>query len=98
MRTFHIGGTASRAAENTDLKAKYDGVVRLHDVDPVGRKDGGLVAMSRHGELSIVEQSGKRERERERHKIVAGAHLQVKDGDSVEAGALLAEWDPYTTP
>jgi DNA-directed RNA polymerase subunit beta' len=98
MRTFHIGGTASRAAENTDLKAKYDGVVRLHDVDPVGRKDGGLVAMSRHGELSVVEQSGNRERERERHKIVAGAHLQVKDGDSVEAGALLAEWDPYTTP
>ncbi|MBM4242371.1 MAG: DNA-directed RNA polymerase subunit beta' [Deltaproteobacteria bacterium] len=100
MRTFHIGGTASRHVEQTELDARNAGVVRFHGVNTVANKDGDLVVMSRNSQITIVEgaaQSG-RERERERYPIVYGAKLKVKDGDSVKAGARLAEWDPYTTP
>jgi DNA-directed RNA polymerase subunit beta' len=103
MRTFHIGGTASRRAEQTTLEARNGGVLRLHDVNSVRARDGSLVVMSRHGEVGIAErvkaEDGKvRERERERYPLVYGAKLRKGDGAEVKAGELVAEWDPYTTP
>ena len=100
MRTFHIGGTASRHVEQTELDTRNAGVVRFHSLNTVSNKDGDLIVMSRNGQVTIVEegaQSG-RERERERYPIVYGAKLKVKDGQAVKAGGRLAEWDPYTTP
>jgi DNA-directed RNA polymerase subunit beta' len=104
MRTFHIGGTASRRAEQTTLEARNDGIVRLHGVNTVKSRDG-LVVMSRHSEVAIgvpepASESGApaRERERERYPLVYGAKLRKADGDRIKAGELIAEWDPYTTP
>jgi DNA-directed RNA polymerase subunit beta' len=104
MRTFHIGGTASRRAEQTTLEARNEGVIRLHGVNTVKNRDGSLVVMSRHAELAVVERvtsadsANVRERERERYPLVYGAKLRKGDGDKVKAGELIAEWDPYTTP
>jgi DNA-directed RNA polymerase subunit beta' len=100
MRTFHIGGTASRRAEQTTLEARNDGSVKFINISTVVNKDGDLVVMNRNGELAIVEKvdEGKRERERERYRIVYGAKLKKKHDVRVKAGELLAEWDPYTLP
>jgi DNA-directed RNA polymerase subunit beta' len=103
MRTFHIGGTASRRAEQTTLEARNEGIIRLHGVNTVRARDGSLVVMTRHGEIAIAEQvtsdSGVvRERERERYPLVYGAKLRKGDGEKVKGGELIAEWDPYTTP
>src|SRR5437867_199381 len=98
MRTFHIGGTASRRAEQTTLEARNDGKVKFINLQTVVSKDGDLVVMNRNGEIAIVEEVEGRERERERYPIVYGARLKKKDGMRIKAGELLAEWDPYTTP
>ncbi|HTT76860.1 MAG TPA: DNA-directed RNA polymerase subunit beta' [Candidatus Binataceae bacterium] len=104
MRTFHIGGTASRRAEQTTLEARNEGLVRLHNVKTVPSHDGSLVVMTRHGEVAITavvqNESGgpARERERERYPLVYGAKLRKADGERVKPGELIAEWDPYTTP
>src|SRR5256885_6952562 len=98
MRTFHIGGTASRRAEQTTLEARNDGKMKFMNLQTVVSKDGDLVVMNRNGELAIVEELEGRERERERYPIVYGARLKKKDGTRIKAGELLAEWDPYTTP
>jgi len=99
MRTFHIGGTASRRAEQTTLEARNDGSVKYINLVTVTSKDGDQVVMNRNGELAVVEtpEPG-RERERERYPIVYGARLKKLDGEQVKAGDLLAEWDPYTIP
>jgi DNA-directed RNA polymerase subunit beta' len=99
MRTFHIGGTASRRAEQTTLEGRNDGIVKFINLATVTNRDGDLVVMNRNGELAIIEipEPG-RERERERYRIVYGAKLKKKDGARVKAGDLLAEWDPYTLP
>jgi DNA-directed RNA polymerase subunit beta' len=101
MRTFHIGGTASRRAEQTTLESRNDGFVKLINVNTVTNKDGDLVVMNRNGEVAIVdypEGEKGRERERERYPVVYGAKLKKKDGTRIKAGELLAEWDPYTIP
>jgi len=103
MRTFHIGGTASRRAEQTTLEARTEGVVRLHNVNTVPGRDGTLIVMTRHGEVVVAAQiKGEdghiRERERERYPLVYGAKLRKAEGDHVKAAELIAEWDPYTTP
>src|SRR5215469_15293138 len=103
MRTFHIGGTASRRAEQTTLEARNEGVVRLHNVNTVPGRDGTLIVMTRHGEVVIAaqvkgEDGHVRERERERYPLVYGAKLRRGEGDHVKAAELIAEWDPYTTP
>ncbi|MBI2210893.1 MAG: DNA-directed RNA polymerase subunit beta' [Deltaproteobacteria bacterium] len=101
MRTFHIGGTASRRAEQTTLEARNDGSLKFINVSTVVNKDGDFVVMNRNGEVAIVdypEGEKGRERERERYPVVYGAKLKKKDGAKVKAGELLAEWDPYTIP
>ena len=95
MRTFHIGGTASRRAEQSSLEAKTKGRVKLLNVVTVTNKEGHLTVMNRNGELAVIDANN---REREKYSLVYGAKLLVKDGDSVEKGKLMAEWDPYSTP
>jgi len=95
MRTFHIGGTASRRAEQTTLQPRNDGRVKFINISTVRNKDGDLVVMNRNGELAIVDETG---RERERYPIIYGAKIKVEDGHLVKGGDLIAEWDPYTIP
>jgi DNA-directed RNA polymerase subunit beta' len=96
MRTFHIGGTASRRAEQTTLEARNEGVVRLHNVNTVPGRDGTLIVMTRHGEVVIAaqvkgEDGHVRERERERYPLVYGAKLRKGEGDHVKTAELIAE-------
>jgi len=93
MRTFHIGGTASRVSEQSTLEARNAGTVRFQGLQAVQAKDGGLVVMNRSGSLVVQDPKG---RDRERYPIVYGARLKVKDGQAVEQGQTLVEWDPYT--
>ncbi len=93
MRTFHIGGTASHTTQQTTLEAKNAGLVKFHNVTTVRDKKGDLVVMNRSGALIIHDQKG---REKERHAVVYGARLKVKDGQDVKQGQLLVEWDPYS--
>jgi DNA-directed RNA polymerase subunit beta' len=93
MRTFHIGGTASHRTEQTTLEAKNSGILKFHNVNTVKNKKGDLVVMNRAGALIIQDVKG---RERERHAVVYGAKLKVKDGQEVKQGQLLVEWDPYS--
>ena len=93
MRTFHIGGTAAHRSEQTTLEAKNNGAVKFHNINTVKNKKGDLVVMNRAGALVIHDQKG---RERERHAVVYGATLKVKDGMDVKQGQLLVEWDPYS--
>jgi len=93
MRTFHIGGTASRVAEQTSLEAKNAGTIKFHNLQTVRNQAGFLVAMNRNGVLAIMDEKG---REKERYTIVYGAKLKVNEGDHVKVGATLVEWDPYT--
>jgi DNA-directed RNA polymerase subunit beta' len=93
MRTFHIGGTASHRTEQTTLEAKSNGVVKFHNITTVKNKKGDLVVMNRSGALVIQDQKG---RERERHQVVYGAKLKIKEGAEVKQGQLLVEWDPYS--
>ena len=95
MRTFHIGGAASRAAAVDNVSVKGDGVVRLHNLKVVQHTDGHYVAVTRSGELSIADEHG---RERERYKIPYGAVLTVADGEAVTGGQMVANWDPHTHP
>ncbi len=95
MRTFHIGGAASRATAQDNIEVMNDGVVRLHNLKTVQRVDGDLVAVSRSGELSVLDVRG---RERERYKLPYGALLKVKDNQDVTKGAVVAQWDPHTHP
>ncbi|NRP83539.1 DNA-directed RNA polymerase subunit beta' [Marinobacterium sp. xm-d-509] len=95
MRTFHIGGAASRAAAVDNIQVKNGGEIRLHNLKTVERADGNLVASSRSGEIGVTDEHG---RERERYKVPYGAVIKAKDGDTVEAGAIIANWDPHTHP
>jgi DNA-directed RNA polymerase subunit beta' len=95
MRTFHIGGTASRRVEETALEAKMDGTVKFIDLRTVRNREGMLVVMSRKGEIAILDDEG---RERKRYPAVYGAKLAVAEGKKVKEGELIAEWDPYTIP
>jgi DNA-directed RNA polymerase subunit beta' len=95
MRTFHIGGAASRAAAANSVEIKGKGTVRLHNIKTVHHEKGHLVAVSRSGELGVVDEFG---RERERYKIPYGAVITVNDGDQATPGQVLATWDPHTHP
>ena len=95
MRTFHIGGAASRAAAVDSIQVKNGGEIRLHNLKYVERTDGNLVATSRSGEVGVTDEHG---RERERYKLPYGAIIKVRDGSKVDAGAVVANWDPHTHP
>jgi DNA-directed RNA polymerase subunit beta' len=95
MRTFHIGGAASRATAQDNIQIINDGTVRLHNVKTVARQDDTLIAVSRSGELSILDKVG---RERERYKLPYGAIIKVADDAEVTAGEIVANWDPHTHP
>jgi DNA-directed RNA polymerase subunit beta' len=95
MRTFHIGGAAARGKiEQSSLEARNEGHVRIRNAN-VARKAEGLIVMNRHGEVVLVDDTG---REREHHRLVYGAMLKVAEGDKVKAGQLLAEWDAFAVP
>jgi DNA-directed RNA polymerase subunit beta' len=97
MRTFHIGGTASRVSEQSTQESRHDGTARYENIQYVdAAKDGGrteLVAMNRTGTLVVQDEKG---RDRERYQVIYGARLRVHDGEAVKSGDLLLEWDPYT--
>src|SRR5881275_819088 len=93
MRTFHIGGTASRVSEQSRLEAKNNGSVRFINLQTVKSKSGDLVVMNRQGSIAIVDEKG---REREHYSVVYGAKVKVNEGDQVQLGQVLVEWDPYT--
>jgi DNA-directed RNA polymerase subunit beta' len=95
MRTFHIGGAATRRAEQSHAESGTEGEVAFHNIRHVRDSEGRETVMTRHGEIGIVDASG---RERERHPVVYGATLRVKEGDSVQSGAILLEWDPFASP
>ena len=95
MRTFHVGGAASRAAAANGVEVKSKGTIRLHNIKTVRHERGHLVAVSRSGELGVVDEFG---RERERYKIPYGATITVNDADVVAAGQSVANWDPHTHP
>jgi DNA-directed RNA polymerase subunit beta' len=93
MRTFHIGGAATRVSEQSTQDAKSDGYVRFNNVNTVRNNKGELIAMNRNGLLIIVDE---KQRERERYPVVYGAKINVADGSPVKANQVLLEWDPYT--
>ena len=96
MRTFHIGGAASRASAADSIQVKKGGIIRLVNAKVVERENGELVTVSRSGELVLAEaETG---RERERYKLPYGATIRVKHGTQVEDGAIVATWDPHTHP
>ena len=95
MRTFHIGGAASRAAAEDKIQVKNGGEIRLHNLKAVTRTDGNMVTTSRSVELGVTDEHG---RERERYKLPYGSLIQVVDGARVEAGEIAATWDPHTHP
>ncbi|MBF0440183.1 MAG: DNA-directed RNA polymerase subunit beta', partial [Magnetococcales bacterium] len=108
MRTFHIGGTASRAVERSSIETVNGGVMRYHNLSTVTDRNGQFVVLSRNSEVTIhdarpLEDGVKLERgfvgrERERYRVPYGARLTVANGGFVEKGGILAEWDPFATP
>ncbi|PID41426.1 MAG: DNA-directed RNA polymerase subunit beta' [Proteobacteria bacterium] len=95
MRTFHIGGAASRASAVDNIQVKHGGKVRLHNMKSIERNDGSLVVVSRSSAMAIADDHG---REREWYKLPYGAILTAKNGDDVAAGQTVAKWDPHTHP
>ena len=95
MRTFHIGGAASRASAENNIQVKSDGKVKLHNVKSLKNSAGYLVVISRSAELTMLDARG---RERERYKLPYGAVLTVEEGSAVKAKEVVATWDPHTHP
>ncbi|HZF98747.1 MAG TPA: DNA-directed RNA polymerase subunit beta', partial [Pseudoxanthomonas sp.] len=95
MRTFHIGGAASRAAAVDNITVKTTGSIKFNNLKFVEHANGHLVAVSRSGELSVLDGHG---RERERYKLPYGATITVKDGSEIKAGQSVANWDPHNHP
>jgi len=95
MRTFHIGGAASRAAAVSSVEIKGQGTLRFHNVKAVRHEKGHLVTTSRSGAIGVIDEFG---RERERYKIPYGATVVANEGDAVSAGQVVANWDPHTHP
>jgi DNA-directed RNA polymerase subunit beta' len=93
MRTFHIGGTASRVVEQTTLSAKRTGMVKYQGLRTIKSLNGEIIVMNRNGHLLILDENG---REKEKYAVVYGAKLKVNDGQEVQKNQTLVEWDPYT--
>jgi len=95
MRTFHIGGTASKRVEQSTIQPRNKGKIKFIGLKTVRNEEGNLVVMNRNGEIAVL---GKGERELERYPITYGATLKVSDGSEVKSDQILAEWDPFTIP
>jgi DNA-directed RNA polymerase subunit beta' len=95
MRTFHIGGAASRAAAVNSVETKSKGTVRWHNLKAVHHEKGHWVAVSRSGEVGMIDEFG---RERERYRIPYGAIITANEGDTMQPGQIIATWDPHTHP
>jgi DNA-directed RNA polymerase beta' subunit len=95
MRTFHIGGAASKVVEQTILEAKNSGTIKFINISTVKNREGLLVVMNRNGTIAVADAKG---REKEKYSVVYGAKLMVNNGHKVEIGQKLVEWDPYSTP
>ncbi|MCB0272795.1 MAG: DNA-directed RNA polymerase subunit beta' [Bdellovibrionales bacterium] len=95
MRTFHVGGTATRMAEQSMLEIRNAGQVKYHNVRVVKNEFGTWTVTNRNGEIAITDASG---REKEKYPVTYGAQLRYEDGQEVKSGAIVAEWDPYTIP
>ncbi|OGT41872.1 MAG: DNA-directed RNA polymerase subunit beta' [Gammaproteobacteria bacterium RIFCSPHIGHO2_12_FULL_37_34] len=95
MRTFHIGGAASRMTAVNNVQVKFAGSIKLHNVKLIERQNGKFIIVSRSGALAVLDDHG---REREHYKIPYGAELSIKDGSKVAAGQVVANWDPHSHP
>jgi len=95
MRTFHIGGAASRATAVSKIEVKTSGTLKLKNIKTISNSAGNLVAVSRSGELLVQDDHG---RDRERYKLPYGAIISKGDGDKIKAGEIVANWDPHTHP
>jgi DNA-directed RNA polymerase subunit beta' len=95
MRTFHIGGAASRSAAANSIEVKNGGTIRYYNIESVEKENGEHVVTSRSGEVHLLDELG---RERERYKLPYGANLRVLNETEVEGGAMIASWDPHTHP
>ncbi|MEC9060200.1 MAG: DNA-directed RNA polymerase subunit beta', partial [Pseudomonadota bacterium] len=95
MRTFHIGGAASRASAENSVQVKTAGSLKLHNAKFVRNSDGKVVIVSRSTELTVIDEQG---REKERYKVPYGAVLSVDDGATIAAGDVVANWDPHSHP
>ena len=95
MRTFHIGGAASRSAAISNVQVKSSGTIKLNNLKTVKNRENNLVAVSRSGEVGVMDEYG---RERERYKIPYGAVLSIQDGGAITAGDIIVNWDPHTHP
>ncbi len=95
MRTFHIGGAASRASAENSVQVKNTGTLKLQNAKFVNNSDGKIVITSRSSELTVIDELG---REKERYKVPYGSILTKADGDAIEAGETIANWDPHTHP
>ncbi len=95
LRTFHVGGTASRVVEQSELKAKHDGVINFSNLKFVESKEGNMIVTNRNGEISILDEN---KVERELHHLAYGTILKVKDGQNVKAGDIIGLWDLYNIP
>jgi DNA-directed RNA polymerase subunit beta' len=95
MRTFHIGGTASKRVEQTTVECRNGGTVAFQHLKTIQNLEGHFVVMNRNGEIAIL---GKGGREVERYPIIYGAVLKVRDGEEIQPHQTLAEWDPFNIP
>ncbi len=95
MRTFHIGGTASRVVEQSYFKARNSGVLQYHNLKTVLTKKGEIIVLNRNGQLTIHDETG---RELERYTIPSGAIIGYKEGAKVSKDQIFVKWDPYTVP
>jgi len=95
MRTFHIGGTAARDVEESELKAKYPGKIKFVQLEVIENADGHRIALSRNGSISLLDPRG---RERDKYTVPVGARLLVEENQEVPAGASLCQWDPHSVP
>ena len=95
MRTFHIGGAASRSSEEDRIQAKYDGTVKFRNLNSLQNKSKKQVCISRSAELVLFDEN---ESEKERYKIPYGAEINVSEGAAIKSGELLATWDPLNHP
>jgi len=95
MRTFHVGGTATSVQAQSNIKSGHAGTIRFKELITGRGRNNEIVAMNRNGLVAIIDEKG---RERESHQVMYGAHIKFEEGAAVDAGVILAEWDPYTLP